>query len=117
MRKAFPFITALVLAALTLVAAPPASAAAPQAVTVEIRGMQYAQKVLTIAPGTTVTWVNKDEMPHTVTNRGRVFGSAALDTGESFSYTFATPGEFTYFCALHPFMIAKVVVTTADPSP
>ena len=47
-------------------------------------------------------WVNDDKSPHTVTDKGRVFRSAALDTEDRFSYTFATPGEFTYFCTLAP---------------
>ena len=117
MRNTSPFIAILVLATLPALAAPSASAATPQTVTIEIRGMQYAQKTLTVAPGTTVTWVNKDEMPHTVTDRGRIFRSAALDTGDSFSHTFTKPGEFTYFCTLHPFMSAKIVVTPTGSSP
>lgn len=91
----------------------PALALAPQPITVEIRDMKYFPGTLTIASGTKVTWINKDDMPHTVTDRGRTFGSAGLDTGDSFSYTFTTPGEFTYFCAVHPFMVAKVVVKPA----
>lgn len=117
MLKALPFIAALAVATLTALAISPAGAVNPRTVTVEIRDMKYASKTLTVTPGTTVTWINKDEMPHTVTDRGRVFRSAALDTGDTFSYTFTKPGEFTYFCALHPFMIAKVVVTPVGSSP
>jgi plastocyanin len=99
-------------------AAPPtptaASAAAP--VTVEIDQMRFEPAALTIAVGTTVTWVNDDKSPHTVSDRGRVFRSAALDTKDSFSYTFATPGEFTYFCTLHPMMVGKIVVKPAGSS-
>lgn len=116
MLKSLPFLAALVLAA-SPHAVLPTNAAPPRTATVEIRGMQYVQKALTVIQGTTVTWINKDEMPHTVTDRGRAFGSAALDTGDSFSYTFTKPGEFTYFCALHPFMIAKVIVTPGGSSP
>jgi plastocyanin len=57
-----------------------------------------------------VTWVNQDETPHTVTDRTRLFRSAALDTHESYSFTFATPGEFTYFCTIHPMMVGKIIV-------
>ena len=112
MLKALPFMAALLLAA------PGASAADPaaQTVTVEIRDMKYAPDTLTIPAGTNVTWINKDQMPHTVTDRGRSFASAALDTGDSYSHTFPSPGEFTYFCAVHPFMVAKVIVKPAGAS-
>lgn len=88
-----------------------AAATAPQTATVEIKDMKYEPATLTVAAGTTVTWVNNDDMPHTVTDRNRVFRSAGLDTGDKFSYTFATPGAFDYFCTIHPYMSAKVVVT------
>ena len=90
-----------------------AAAAPPR---VEINQMRFEPASLTIAAGTTVTWVNDDESPHTVTDRGRVFRSAALDTKDSFSYTFATPGEFTYFCTLHPMMVGKIVVKPTGSS-
>src|ERR1044071_9876011 len=86
-------------------------AAAPTAV--EIHDMRFEPAVLTIAAGTTVTWLNEDGSPHTVTDQGRVFRSAALDTKDRFSYTFATPGEFTYYCTLHPMMVGKIVVKPA----
>ena len=108
MLRPLPFIAALAVAAAC--AAAPAAADAPAPVTVEIRDMKYAPDTLTIPAGTRVTWVNRDQMPHTVTARGRAFASAALDTGDSYSYTFKTPGEFTYFCTIHPFMVARVVV-------
>jgi plastocyanin len=103
--------------AATLAAAPVAAFAgdAPTVVgattvTVDIRDMKFTPEALTIAPGTTVTWVNQDEQPHTVTDRGGAFRSAALDTKESFSHTFATPGAFTYFCTIHPMMVGRIVV-------
>ena len=110
MPRTFFKLAALALTVVATFGSPSAGVAAPRTVTVDIRDMKYAQPTLTVAPGTTVTWVNKDEMPHTVTDRGRGFGSAALDTGESFSYTFTKPGEFTYFCTLHPMMVGKIVV-------
>ena len=60
-----------------------------------------------------MTWVNDDTSPHTVTDKGRMFRSAALDTEDRFSYTFANPGEFTYFCTLHPMMVGKIIVKPA----
>jgi amicyanin len=82
-----------------------------QTAKVEIKGMKYEPATLTVTAGTTVTWVNVDDMPHTVTDKNRVFRSAGLDTNDSYSYTFTTPGEFNYFCTVHPYMTAKVVVT------
>ena len=55
-------------------------------------------------------------MPHTVTENGKIFRSAALDTGDRFSYTFAQSGEFTYYCTLHPMMVGKIVVKPGSPS-
>jgi plastocyanin len=77
---------------------------------VEIHNMKFNPPTLSVAAGTKVTWVNEDEAPHTVTDKGHVFHSAALDTKDSFSFTFATPGEFTYFCTIHPMMVGKIVV-------
>lgn len=90
------------------------TAARPAAV--EIKNMHFVPDTLTVAAGTTVTWENGDSNPHTVTDKGRVFRSAGLDTGDSFSYTFTSPGAFTYFCTIHPMMIGKIVVTPAGKS-
>ena len=108
------FAAALPSLAYAQISATPTATAAPARV--EINQMRFEPASLTIAAGTTVTWVNDDESPHTVTDRGRVFRSAALDTKDRFTYTFATPGEFTYFCTLHPMMVGKIVVKPAGPS-
>jgi plastocyanin len=102
------FAAALPSLALAQVSATPTATATAATATpprIEINQMRFEPASLTIAAGTTVTWVNDDKSPHTVTDRGRVFRSAALDTKNNFSYTFATPGEFTYFCTLHPMMV------------
>ena len=80
-------------------------------VKIDIKEFMFGPKDLTIAPGTRVTWVNDDEIPHTVAETHKLFRSAALDTGDSYSWVFNTPGEFEYFCSLHPQMIGKIVVT------
>ena len=103
----------LLLAAALAVAPAVAYAADPAATVVEIHNMKFNPATLTITAGTKVTWVNEDTSPHTVTDRGKVFRSAALDTKDSFSYTFAAPGEFTYFCTIHPIMVGKIVVKPA----
>jgi plastocyanin len=78
---------------------------------VSIDNFTFSPAVLTVAKGTTVTWVNHDDIPHTVVNKDKAFRSKALDTDDSFSYTFTTSGTFDYFCGLHPHMVGKVVVT------
>jgi plastocyanin len=92
------------------------AAVTPTPTVVEIHNMKFNPGVLTIAAGTKVTWVNEDNSPHTVTDKGKVFRSAGLDTKDSFSYTFASPGEFTYFCTIHPMMVGKIVVKPTGSS-
>ncbi|KPN91676.1 cupredoxin domain-containing protein [Pseudomonas nunensis] len=82
-----------------------------QDVKIDIKEFMFGPKDMTVAVGTKVTWVNDDEIPHTVAETHKVFRSGALDTNDSFSYVFNTPGEFEYFCALHPQMIGKIVVS------
>ena len=87
----------------------PAADAAQQ---IAIYNYKFSPEVLTIKAGTTVTWTNKDEVPHTVASSDKRFtSSSGLDTGEQYSYTFTTAGSYEYFCTLHPFMKGKVVVT------
>jgi|SRR5579864_3272344 len=114
-------MTKFLLLAATLTAAAPAAAqagvatqaAAPAATVVEIHNMHFIPAEITVTAGSKVTWVNDDQSPHTVTEQSRAFHSAALDTKDSFSYTFATPGDFAYFCTLHPIMRGKVTVKPA----
>jgi plastocyanin len=78
---------------------------------VKIDNFTFAPVTLTVPAGTTVKWVNRDDIPHTVVSEDRrTFKSKALDTDDSFSYTFTQPGTYTYFCSIHPKMTAKVVV-------
>jgi plastocyanin len=84
-----------------------------QEVKIDIKEFMFGPKDLTVAVGTKVTWVNDDQIPHTVVETNKVFRSGALDTHDSFSYVFNTPGEFEYFCALHPQMIGKIIVSGA----
>ena len=88
----------------------PTRAAPARAQIVQIRNFAFAPALLTVAPGTTVTWTNADEDPHTVTATGKAFHSAALDTGGHYSFTFTRPGDYAYFCSLHPHMIGRIVV-------
>ncbi len=77
---------------------------------VKIDNFNFGPGTLTVSPGTTVTWINHDDIPHNVVSPDGVFKSRALDTDEKFSYTFTKAGSFSYFCSLHPKMTGKVVV-------
>ena len=87
-----------------------ADALAVGAPTVGIKEFKYAPPRLTVKPGTTVTWVNHDEEPHTVTSATGAFSSQGLAIDETFTRTFTKVGTYEYFCALHPRMRATVVV-------
>jgi plastocyanin len=75
-----------------------------------IDNFTFEPKDLTVAVGTTVKWVNHDDIPHTVVEKNKAFRSKALDTDDSFTYTFATAGTFDYFCSLHPHMVGQIIV-------
>jgi len=76
-----------------------------------IRDFAFSPATLTVPVGTTVTWTNQDQDPHTVTAPGGAFKSPTLNTGDTFRFTFTTPGRYDYLCTIHPFMTATVVVT------
>ncbi|MGE5625764.1 MAG: plastocyanin/azurin family copper-binding protein [Bacillota bacterium] len=77
-----------------------------------ILNYKFDPDTVTVTAGTTVTWVNKDDVPHTIASSDKRFtSSGGLDKGDSYSYTFNTPGTFAYYCSIHPFMTAKIVVT------
>jgi plastocyanin len=77
---------------------------------VKIDNFSFSPATLTVTVGTTVTWTNHDDIPHTVVSDDKVFKSKVLDTDEKFSYTFDKPGVYPYFCSIHPKMTGKVVV-------
>ncbi len=85
----------------------PASASATE---VKIDNFTYGPAELTVPVGTTVKWTNHDDMPHTVTSEDKSFASKALDTDDTFTFTFTKPGTYSYFCTIHPKMTAKIVV-------
>ena len=80
------------------------------AAAIKIDNFTFGPANLTVAAGTTVTWTNNDDVPHTVVSDDKLFKSMALDTDEKFSYTFTKPGTYNYFCSVHPKMTAKIVV-------
>jgi plastocyanin len=93
-----------------IAAAAETAASTKPAVTVEISNFTFSPGTVTVAPGTTVTWVNHDDIPHLVAATDHGFRSKALDTDDSYSFTFTSAGSFDYFCSLHPHMTGTVVV-------
>jgi plastocyanin len=96
-------------------ASPPATAPAPvpsgTPVPVKIAQLAFSPASVTVPVGGTVTWTNSDTVDHTVTSMGKgPLGSATLNTGGTYSYTFTTAGTYMYYCAIHPDMMATVVV-------
>ena len=87
-----------------------ANAASAEDAVVKIDNFTFNPAAITVHIGTKVVWENGDDIPHTVTEKDRGFKSPALDTGDSFAFTFASKGEFDYFCSLHPHMVGKVIV-------
>jgi plastocyanin len=114
MRIAAIFVSVMVLFSVAVRVAssrPPAVPAPAPQVEVKIDNFTYMPATLTVAVGTTVKWINRDDIPHTVVSEDKTtFKSKALDTDESFSFTFDKPGIYPYFCSIHPKMTAKVVV-------
>ncbi len=103
------------LAALALVAAlalAPDAGAQTNTMTVSIEDFFFSPAHMTVQPGTTVTWVNNGQAPHTVTatDPAGTFDSGTLQPGESFSFTFKQPGAYGYYCTIHPFMKGTVTV-------
>jgi plastocyanin len=79
-------------------------------ITVKIDSYTFSPGTLNVPAGTTVRWTNHDEIPHNVVSQDKSFKSKAMDTNENFSYTFATPGTYSYFCSIHPRMTGKIIV-------
>jgi plastocyanin len=79
-------------------------------VDLNIAKFAFAPKEITIAPGTKLIWTNRDETPHTVTSNDKSFASKGLDTNDKFEHTFASEGDFSYICTVHPFMTGVVHV-------
>jgi plastocyanin len=77
---------------------------------VTIDNFTFAPAEITVSVGSTVTWENRDDIPHTVVEKNKLFRSKALDTGDSYSFTFALAGTYDYFCGLHPHMVGKIIV-------
>ena len=117
-RLAAPPLAAIAALAMLVAAAPAprpwggaAEAAAARSVTVKIANFAFNPGVTTVPVGTAVTWTNNDDDAHSVVANNKAFRSSPLDTGDSYTFTFTTPGTYAYHCGLHPQMVGKIVVT------
>ena len=119
MKKQCVWHTVLALSitiATVMLASPSRSAAAgpdqtaPASAEVKIDNFSFGPQTLTVPVGATVTWTNRDDIPHTIVSTDGVFKSKVRDTDEKFSYTFTKAGTYTYFCSVHPKMTGKIVV-------
>jgi len=109
MMTSLKFRTAILACLVSLCVIPPA-AAQEKTAEVHIDNFSFTPAEIVISPGTTITWVNGDDIPHNVAASDKTFRSKVMDTEEKFSFTFGTPGVYEYFCALHPHMKGKVIV-------
>lgn len=112
MRRIF-YLTSIasllaILACRSATFAAPSAGAAPAEV--KIDNFTFTPPTLTIPAGTTVTWTNHDDIPHTVVSDDKSMKSKALDTDDKFSFSFSKPGTYPYFCSLHPKMKGVIVV-------
>jgi plastocyanin len=77
---------------------------------VKIDNFNFAPREITVAVGTTITWVNQDDVPHTVVSNDDKFTSKALDTDDKYSFKFTEAGTYEYYCSVHPKMVGRVIV-------
>ena len=108
------FTASVVIAIALLVAGTPSVTASEQPsaanAAVNIDNFVFGPQTITVPVGATVTWTNKDDIPHTSVSTDGVFKSKVLDTDEKFSYKFEKAGTYPYYCTIHPKMTGKVVV-------
>jgi plastocyanin len=102
---------ALTIAALLVIHPTPARGQANASGTeVRVDNFTFSPDTLTVQVNSTVTWVNKDDIPHVIASNDGLFKSKALDTDQKYSYTFTKAGTYPYYCSIHPKMVGKIVV-------
>ena len=104
----FALVMVALLASRPLIAKADETKAPPAEIKVD--NFTFGPDTLTVAVNSTVTWVNKDDLPHVIASNDGLFKSKALDTDQTYSYTFSKPGTYAYFCSIHPKMVGKIVV-------
>ena len=102
----------LALAAVVILHPTRAKSEDTQTASMEVRvdNFTFGPDTLTVPANSTVTWVNKDDVPHVIASNDGLFKSKALDTDDKYSYTFSKAGTYSYYCSIHPKMVGKVVV-------
>ena len=108
--------TALAVAVFAVATALPAASAHVAETEVKIDNFAFAPQRVVVKSGTTVTWINEDDIPHTIASSTKLFKSNALDTKDKFTFTFTTPGAYEYFCSPHPHMTGTIVVEATTGS-
>ena len=104
-----PVVVGMILLAVSSrIAANAQPPAAPVEITID--NFSFGPQTANVPVGTTVTWINRDDIPHTVVSTDGVFKSKVRDTDEKFSYTFDKAGTYPYYCSVHPKMTGKVIV-------
>ena len=105
-------LTTAVVVAMLFLGSATVSADQPSAAPAEVNidNFTFGPQTITVPAGTTVTWTNKDDIPHTSVSTEGVFKSKVLDTDETFSYTFTKAGTYPYYCTIHPKMTGQIVV-------
>ena len=108
------FAAAVITAIVLLLAGSPSvtANAQPSAANAEVTidNFSFGPQTITVPVGATVTWTNRDDIPHTVVSIDGLFNSKVRDTDDKFSYTFVKAGTYPYYCSVHPKMTGKVVV-------
>jgi amicyanin len=104
------------LAAAALAAAAAVLPAHAADMEVRIDNFSFSPERITVKAGTTVTWINEDDIPHAVASSAKLFKSKVLDTEDKYSFTFTAPGSYQYFCSLHPHMTGTIVVEAVTGS-
>ena len=117
MRRKLLLISSTVALPLAIVAAlalyptrARSEASSASATEVRVDNFTFGPETLTVATNSTVTWLNKDDVPHVIASNDGLFKSKALDTDDKYSYAFTKPGTYSYYCSIHPKMIGKVIV-------
>ena len=105
------FATVLTVSAvLLLYSRAKAGEAQTSATEVRVDNFTFGPDTLTVPVNSTVTWVNKDDIPHVIASNDGLFKSRALDTDQKYSYTFSKAGTYPYYCSIHPKMVGKIIV-------
>ncbi len=103
-------VALLLAASALLIAAPTAVAQSTSKVTIQNYAFSPSSITVVVGVNSTVTWTNTDSVSHTVTADGGAFNSPILSSGQTFTYTFSTPGTFSYHCSIHTYMKGTVIV-------